>query len=124
MKFIKKKHVLEHESKIHKIIFTCDHCSRSFSSKKLLLRHILYVHMATHVVCHICRKSVKNLAVHMRQHEVLRPKCTKCGCKVLKRNLKGHEQSCSPYCMICNRKFTSNRYLTQHNNVHHVNKLK
>ena len=100
--------------------FTCDICSKVFTEKRTLMRHIASVHNNESYDCMLCKKSFKRkdylrrhqLSIHSRTYEVT---CSKCEKKIARKdNLKKHMKfRC--VCKQCSKNFENIKELKQHN---------
>ena len=100
--------------------FTCDICSKVFTEKRTLLRHIATAHNNKSYDCILCKKSFKRkdclrrhqLSIHSRTYEV---SCSKCEKKIAKKdNLKKHMKFCCVW-KQCSKNFETIKELKDHN---------
>ena len=100
--------------------FTCDICSKVFTLKSSLMRHITSAHNNESYDCILCKKSFKRkdclrrhqLSIHSRTYEV---SCSKCEKKFARTdNLKKHMKFCC-LCRQCSNNFKNIKDLKDHN---------
>ena len=99
--------------------FTCDICSKVFTEKRILMRHIASVYNNESYDCMLCKKSFKRkdylrrhqLSIHRRTYEVT---CSKCEKKIARKdNLKKHMKFCC-VCRQCSKNFENIKELKEH----------
>ena len=100
--------------------FTCDVCSKVFTLKSSLMRHIASMHKNENFDCTLCKKSFKRkdcfrrhqLYIHCKTYEV---SCSKCEKKFARKdNLNKHMK----FCCLCRqyyKNFETAKELKEHN---------
>ncbi|TPP57606.1 hypothetical protein FGIG_05320 [Fasciola gigantica] len=114
--------------------YSCDRCSKSFTTKKYLRSHLKTIHESPRLfICPLCGKQLareKGLNQHVRTiHEgnwsVF---CSICGkgfinrCRLKKHCVNVHERSSRFPCTICDKGFTSDAYRQHHMELVHCDK--
>ena len=120
MKLLKTHEKIVHHHDESNTTFTCAECSKQFKKKYNLICHLRTHEDKNADECTICKKKFVNLKkyeqdVHSRKNLT----CERCGKKVRKINYNKHVANCKISCTICNKIFTSPRYLKQHANSKH-----
>lgn len=102
--------------------FTCPECSKNFSKKSDLTRHLKTHEPVLLEKCPICSLEVRNVKAHVADvHSEERPTCPKCGLKIKKYNYQRHYNNCQVSCRYCKKVCKSTKYLKQHlNSVHNT----
>ncbi|XP_066993138.2 uncharacterized protein [Anabrus simplex] len=118
-----------HINSVHKKVesFKCDHCEKTFSTKRSLVSHLRNHERRKHFLCDICGKGVtstESLSAHRRLHTGERPYvCDLCGKTSNTRNmfrvhLRTHTGE-KPYtCDVCDKLFTQRSSLVIHKRTH------
>ena len=102
------------------MLFTCDVCSKVFTEKRALMRHIASVHNSESYDCILCKKLFKRedclrrhqLSIHSRTYEV---SCSKCEKKFTRAdNMRRHKKTCC-VCRQCSKNFETIKEWKEHN---------
>ncbi|KAF9794480.1 hypothetical protein SFRURICE_006115 [Spodoptera frugiperda] len=118
---------LDRHVEIHNGIkkFDCEICGMKFSQRSGLTRHNIRFHgpkandSIVKTKCEICKRSFKNIEVHMERHRVRNFKCEICGQayasnSTLNRHKAQKHFGRSFYCEICNKKYLQKSKLNTH----------
>lgn len=118
---------LDRHVEIHNGIkkFDCEICGMKFSQRSGLTRHNIRFHgpkandSIVKTKCELCKRSFKNIEVHMERHRVRNFKCEICGQayasnSTLNRHKAQKHFGRSFYCEICNKKYLQKSKLNTH----------
>ncbi|XP_022823962.1 zinc finger protein OZF-like isoform X2 [Spodoptera litura] len=132
---LSSQYCLDRHLEIHNGIkkFECKICGMKFSQKSGLNRHSMRVHnpesVQDHIVktkCEICKRSFKNIEVHLERHRVRNFKCEICGQSYASNSTLNRHKTQKHigrrfYCEVCNKKYLQKSKLNTHmNKVHGI----
>ncbi|KAL7304186.1 hypothetical protein TKK_0003384 [Trichogramma kaykai] len=122
--FVTQTKLRLHIKTLHEINFKyeCQYRSKKFVHLYHLNRHVK-THTKPRSKCQICNEQVVRLSEHMRNAHLKRKTCGFCGKDLAATSYEKHIKLCqnkgNVICMICDRKFSQPRYLTQHQKQKH-----
>lgn len=106
---------------------SCQYCSKTFSRKFTLQRHVECQHEGASVVCGVCQKSVRkdNYSAHMGLHADRKFRCETCEKRFsrraeLNRHRRKHTADGLFTCKVCNKGFLNRTSFSYHIRTHNV----